>query len=97
MHVQDHPLITEEVGHLQELMMKTNQNTENGLDRNLLKVSISLLTKQMSLEMKNQSIAIEGGQGRYLQKVSIIEAAGHPQEVWMKINISTEGGPGLSL
>jgi hypothetical protein len=97
LHVQDHPLITEEVGHQQELMMKTNQSTENGLDRNLLKVSISLLTKQMSLEMKNQSIVTEGGRGRYLQKVSIIEAPGHPQEVWKKINISTEGGPGLSL
>ena len=97
MPVQDHPRNAEEAGHLQELMMKTDQNIENGLDRNLQKLSIRLPTKQMSLEMKNQSIMTEGGQGHYLQKVSIIKAVGHPQEVWMKANISTESGPGLSL
>ena len=97
MLVQDHQIITEEVGHLQELLMKTNQNTESALDQNLLKVSISLVPKRMSLEMKNLSIVTEGGPGPYLQKINIIEAAGHPQEVWTKINPNIEGGPGQSL
>lgn len=99
MHVQDHPIIREEAGYLQELMMKTSQNMQNGQDQNLLRVSIRMLTKQMSLEMKNQSIVTEGGQGQgqYLQKGSTIEVAGHLQELWMKININVEGGQGLSL
>lgn len=97
MFVQDHQLIRECVGHLQKLLMKTSQNTEDALDQNLLMVSICLVRKQRSLEMKNLSFMIEGVPGPYLEKINFIEAAGQPQEVWMKINPNIEGGPGQSL
>ena len=96
MLILDPQVIAEVVSHLPRLM-KSNKRAKDAQDQFLQMIIGFNPAKMKKSCMENLKIEREDGPGQYLSRRSLIGAADHPQEEWMKVDPGIINGQDRNL